>query len=82
MSRLGPAALLALPLALACAGPSASGGGRAPPRTVTGPPLRASGAPVRIALPAPARPTTRPAVIAKGRIPDDGRDELYVPEPR
>lgn len=57
MSRLGPAALLALPLALACAGPSASGGGRAPPRTVTGPPLRARGAPVRIALPAPARPT-------------------------
>jgi zinc protease len=55
MSRPGLAALLALPLALACAGPAATDG-RAT-RTTTGPPFRASGAPQQIGLPAPARPT-------------------------
>jgi serine/threonine protein kinase len=51
---------------------------RAPART---PSDRESSAPAA-RKPAPARPATRPAVMAKGRIPDDGRDELFVPEPR
>ena len=36
---------------------------------------------VRKAAPPPARPALR-AATAKARLPDDGRDELYVPEAR
>jgi hypothetical protein len=37
---------------------------------------------VRKVAPAPPRPALRAATAAKGSIPDDGRDELYVPGAR
>jgi hypothetical protein len=37
---------------------------------------------VRKVAPAPLRPALRAAAAAKGSIPDDGRDELYVPGAR
>jgi hypothetical protein len=44
---------------------------------------RAVGVPTAGRAPAaPVRPAPRPSTTAKSRAPDDGRDELYVPEAR